>query len=302
MHYFLLHALAAEWDASLRGALLADAWSQSQNELSLRFETPEAAWTVRVVCDGALPLLFRSEGAGRARRNTASLFEGAMGRTVAGVRTAERDRFVFVDLADGTALQARLFGARPNVWWVDGEGTVQEAFLNGDEGEGDPAPSPRPAPEVPAFEAFEKRWRSTRKTLGQAVAVAVPLFNRSLAEEAARRAGLDPASDPSEAGETERHRLFDASRALMRDLARPRPVIYWRGEHAEHLALLPLTDPPSAWRAEPFESVDAAQRVWARRRLAQRRFDAVCRPLDAALEAAHRKRVRSAEAMLEEIG
>src|SRR5690606_22476382 len=45
-----------------------------------------------------------------------------------------------------------------------------------------------------------------------------------------------------------------------------------------------------------------AVRVFARRLLAQRRFDAVYRPLEAALAAAHRKHARSAEAMLEELG
>src|SRR5690606_17915737 len=63
----------------------------------------------------------------------------------------------------------------------------------------------------------------------------------------------------------------------------------------------PLTDPPAGWRAEPFETVDEAVRVFARRLLAQRRFDALYRPLEAALAAAHRKRARSAEAMLEEL-
>lgn len=333
MHYFLLHALTSEWDADIRGAVLADAWSQSASELSLLFEAPGAAWTVRVHCDPALPLLFRSEGAGRARRNTASLFEGALGRAVARVRTAERDRFVFLELDDGTALQARLFGPRPNVWWVDAEGVVIEPFLSGHEEAGDEAPTPRPAPEVTTFEAFEARWRGTepthaqaaatnsqlqtsnsklrsKPTLAQAVAAAVPLFDRALAEEAVRRAGLDPSAgsgqapgtDPSDAGEAERRRLFAAARALMEDLEEPRPVVYWRGESAEHLALVPLTDPPVGWRAEPFATVDEAVRVYARRRLAQRRFDAAYRPLEAALEAAHRRRARSAEAMLEELG
>jgi predicted ribosome quality control (RQC) complex YloA/Tae2 family protein len=130
----------------------------------------------------------------------------------------------------------------------------------------------------------------------------VPLFDRALAEEAVRRAGLDPDADPSGAGEVERRELFAAAQALTDDLSRPRPVVYWRGEHAEHLALVPLAAPPPGWRAEPFATVDEAARVYARRRLAQRRFESAYHPLEGALEAAHRKRARSAEAMLEELG
>lgn len=299
MHYFLLHALAAEWDADLRGATLADAWSQSRNELSLLFEAEGAAWTVRVHGDPALPLLFRSEGGGRARRNTASLFEGALGRAVAAVRTAERDRFVFFHLDDGTALQVRLFGPQPNTWWVSAEGTVLEAFLSGHESVGDPAPTPRPAPEATTLAPFEARWRGGKSTIGQAVAAAMPLFDRALADESARRAGLDPGADPSGLGEAARAALFASAQTLTEALRHPRPHVYWRGPFVESLALVPLTAPPSGWRAEPFASVDAAVRVFARRRLAGRRFDAAYRPLEAALEAAHHKRSRSAAAMLE---
>jgi predicted ribosome quality control (RQC) complex YloA/Tae2 family protein len=299
VHYFLLHALAAEWDAALRGAVLADAWSQSAGELSLLLEGPGAVWTVRVLCDPSLPLLFRSAGGGRARRNTASLFEGARGRAVTAVRTAERDRFVFFDLDDGTALQLRLFSPQPNAWWVDEGRTIREPFLSG--GEGNEAPVPRPAPEVRTVADFEARWRERRSTLAQAVAAAVPLFDRALAGEAVRRAGLDPGADPATADAVVRRRLFETAQTLMTDLRQPRPHVYWRGERAEHLALVPLADPPAVWRAEPFATVDEAVRNWARRLLAQRRFDAAYRLLERALEAAHRKRARSADAMLEEL-
>src|SRR5690606_29708430 len=122
--------------------------------------------------------------------------------------------------------------------------------------------------------------------------------DRALPAEALLRAALHPSAPASEALP---EGLFDAVRSLHADLERPRPVVYWRGEIAEALALAPLTDPPEAWRAEPFESVDAAVRVFARRQLGQRRLLAAYRPLDAALDAAYRRRARSAEAMLAEL-
>ncbi|NNF58619.1 MAG: DUF814 domain-containing protein [Rhodothermaceae bacterium] len=301
MTYFTLHALAAEWDASLRGAVLSDAWTQSVGELSLALATDENAWTVRVRCDPTQPLLFRTEGHGRARRNTASVFESAHGQAITSVRTAERDRFVFFDFADGRALQVQLFGPRPNVFLVDAGGTVAAAFLRDADWAGEPAPVPRPAPEVDTLEAFTARWRPERKTLSQAVAAAIPLFDRALADEAIRRAERDP-TEPPHVDAAVQHRLFEAARALTVDLAEPRPIVYWRGEIAEAFALVPRTDPPEGWRAEPFETVDAALRVFARRQLGQQRFQRAYRPLEAALEAAHRKRARSAEAMLAQLG
>ena len=149
MDFFTLHTLAAEWDPTLRGATLMDAWTQSPGELSLAFAAADGAEsTVRVHCEGALPLLFRTGGHGRARRNTAVVFEEAHGRTVARVRTAERDRFVFFDFEEGGAVQLRLFGPQPNAFLVDGEGRVTEAFLSDAEWRGEPAPVPSPAPAV----------------------------------------------------------------------------------------------------------------------------------------------------------
>lgn len=298
MTFHLLHALATEWDAAFRGCVVEDAWTQSPRELSLKLQAPHGDYVVRIHCDPALPLLFAAKGGGRAKRNTATVLDRIHGLAVRGVRVAERDRFVFVDFEDETALQIRLFGPRPNAWHVDAEGRVLDAFLAGELEPGDDAPIPRPAPLVDAEDAFRARWRSDRKTLSQAVAAAMPLFDRALADEALRRADLDP-SDPPSALPPDG--LFDAVQGLNRDLAMPRPAIYWRGELAESFALVPRTSVPDGWREERFETMDAAVRVWARRQLAQRRFQALYRPIEGALATAHAKRARSAEAMLSEL-
>ena len=180
--YYTLTALAAEWAASLPGCIVADAYSQNRDELSLALDGAEE-WTLVVETRPDLRLLFRNPGHGRARRNSASLFEAALGRRVEAVRTAERDRVVFVDLEDGAAFQIQLFGPRPNVWLVE-DGVVTEAFQSGEEWVGAPPPAPRAAPAVATFEDFEGRWRTNRKTVEQAVAAALPLFDRTLAAEA----------------------------------------------------------------------------------------------------------------------
>ena len=292
MDFYTLRALAHEWDARLRGAQIVDAWTQSPREATL--DLGEAG-AVRVVCDPALPLLFRASGAARQRRNTADVVAGAVGATVRRVRVAERDRHVFVDLDRGK-VQVVLFGPRPNVFWTNGEGVIREAFLDDAEWAGETVP-PRPAPAVDTADAFAARWR-TRKTLAQTVASAVPLFTRGLAAEAARRAGLDPEGAPPE---TPPDGLFDAVRQFQADLEAPRPVVYWRGPLAEAFALRPLAAAPPSWRAEPFETVDAALSVWARRSLGQRAYADAYVPLERALATAARRRARSAEAMLDEL-
>ena len=301
MDFYTLHALAREWGALLTGATVADAWTQSPREATLALGD---AGALRVVCDPGLPLLFRATGAARQRRNTADVLPGVVGQRIRGVRTADRDRHVFLDLDEGR-VQVVLFGARPNAFWVDDSGTVRQAFLDEDEWVGQPAPRPRPAPVVNASDAFVARWRD-RKTLAQAVAGAVPLFTRDLAAQAVRRAGLDPDASPeslprTRSGGADRDGLFEAVRAFERDLEAPRPHVYWRGPLAETFALVPLADPPETWRAEPFETVDAALSVWARRSLGQRAYAEAYVPLERALASAVARRTRSADAMLDEL-
>ncbi|WP_420455305.1 NFACT family protein [Rubrivirga sp.] len=297
MDFYTLRALASEWDARLAGAVVAEAWTQSPRELSLGLDTDAGPTTVRVICDPALTLVFRTDGAGRQRRNTADVLDRVVGRRVSRARVAERDRHLFLDFTDGSRLQVVLFGARPNVFWTDAEGTVRAAFLDEAEHVGQPAPTPRPAPEVATAQAFAGRWRE-RKTLAQSVAGAVPLFTRDLAADAVRRAGLDPDASPDDIDPAE---LFAAVQAVEADLADPRPVVVWRGPVAEAFALVPPSDVPDGWRVETFETVDAAVGVWAKRSLAQRAYRALYGLLDKPLAAAAARRQRSAEAMLDEL-
>lgn len=298
--YFTLRALAAEWAKSLPGLRVAEAFSQSRNECRIALEGEGGAWTVCALCEGPRPLFWRAEGGGRARRNTASLFESAAGGAVAAVRVAERDRFLSLDLDDGSAFVFLLFGPRPNVLLVRTDGAVAEAFLSDADWEGQPAPRPQPAPRVATFEAFAARWKADRKTTAQAFTSALPLFDRALAAEAARRAGLDPAAPPP-LDEGALRALLDAARSLEVELEQPRPRIYMRGRRPEALTLVPLTSPPSDWREEAFETVDAAARVWAQRTLAARRFLLTYRPAEAALAAAADRLARRADAMADEL-
>ncbi len=292
MDFYTLRALAGEWDGRLTGATVADAWTQSPREATLSLGE---AGAVRVVCDPGSPLLFRAAGAARQRRNTADVLTAAVGGTVRRVRVAERDRHVFLDLDRGT-VQVVLFGPRPNVLWTDSAGVVEQAFLDEDEWRGETA-TPRPAPVVGTPDAFASRWRP-RRTLAQSVAGAVPLLTRALAAQAVQRAGLDPDDAPDDA---DLDALFHAVRAYQAELERPRPHVYWRGPLAEAFALVPLASPPPAWRAQAFETVDAALSVWARRSLGQRAYAEAYAPLERALGTAARRRARSADAMLSEL-
>ena len=297
MDWFTLRALAADWNDALAGGTVEDVWTQTANELSLLVNDRDGHPSVlRFVCDPALTVVFRTPGGGRQKRNTADLFPGAVRRTVAGIRVADRDRHLVLDLSDGGALHALLFGSRPTVLHV-ARGAVREAFVHASSWEGEPAPEPRAAPDPETAEAVRSRW-APAKTLATTARRVAPLLPPRLVADGLRQIGLDASAAPPA---TCPDALASALADLRRRLDAPAPVVVWRGDLAE--AVLPLAprQPDAGLTVEPFESVGKAVRVYARRALGQRQFQALYRPVESVLAAAADRRARSAEAMLTEL-
>ncbi len=292
--YYTLQALADVWRREMVGSLLGDVFSQVRDELVLAFARPEAEWMVRLSM-GAFRYVFRVEGYSRARRNVATLFKEALGRTLRDVGVAERDRVLFFELDDGSRLQCWLYGPRPNVLWVAPDGRARAAFQQDEAWRGQMAPGPRPAPEVGTFEAFRARWRTDRKSLAQAVAAAFPLFDALLAEETVFRSGVQVPS-PEACAETDLRRLYEAGRALEAALAHPAPHLYQVDRWTAHFALIPLAH-LAHLPCEAFDSVDAAVQAAVRRMLAARAFREAYEPLCQVLAAAVERRRREQQAL-----
>ncbi|MDZ4701302.1 MAG: NFACT family protein, partial [Rhodothermales bacterium] len=294
-NYFTLRALATEWARLFPGGLLKDAYSQSKDECTLAMATPEHAWMLRISTRRSFPYIFRTDGYNRARRNVATRFAGALDQAVIGVRLADRDRVIYLDLADGRAFQILLFGPRANVLLVDPDGVIEEAFQRNAALAGCPTPVPEAAPSVDTFEAFEGRWPQAEPDLARALSRAMPLFDRDLARETLHRAGCDA---PATIDIAARQRLYSQARALEADLATPQPTVYWQDDAPAAFTLLPMNAYGSL-RAEAFESTDRAVAVFVRRRLALDQFLQAYTPLERELEQAVSHYRQSSERMLE---
>lgn len=297
--YYTLSALASEWSKDLVGATLTEAYSQVRDELSLVFESGERVWTVRISTRSPFLYAFRAEGYSKARKNVATLFEEACGNVVTAVRVADRDRMLFFDLQDGSNLQILLFGPNANVFHVTPDGLIGRAFRLEAEWEGKPAPDPKPASEVVSLSEFAARWRSGSKSMEQAVAGAVPLFNRTLATEVVFRAGLGNRK-PADCTPEELEKLFEAVQEVRADLAHATTRIYWNGRRVDVFSLVELRHLAER-EVELFGSVDEAVRVFVRRSLAQRRFDELYNPLERTLKEAATRYRKAVENMLEEL-
>ena len=298
-NYYTLRALVREWHADLEGTTVRDIYSQTKNELTVVLSGTDQDWMVRGSVQRPFLYLFRRPGYHKARRNVATLFEGARGRTVRDISIAERDRLVSIELAGGGCLLWQLFGARANAFHVAPDGTIVNAFQRHDELVGTKAPEPYPAPMPNTFAEFEDRWKPNRNKTRQAVQSAVSLFGGDLARETLHRAGVTTDA-PADCTAAERRALFEASMALREALQDPAPVLYGAGQFPDAFSLIPLRhreDEP----AERFDTVDAAVADFVRRTLAEQHFHRLYDPLEEALESAAEHERRSAQRMVKEL-
>ena len=297
-NFYTLQALVGEWRDDLVGCTVVDAFSQVKNELSLAL-AGATDWTLRCSVQRPLLYLFRAEGIHKARRNVATLFDAAHGQRVTDLRIAERDRLVFLDLADGRSFLWQLFGARANVFLVSADGEIEEAFQSSAKHAGTEAPEPYPAPMPDTWDAFEDRWRAGRNTTRQAIQGTVTLFGPDLARETIHRAGV-AAEAPADCTEADRRALFEASLELRDALQDPSPVIYGHGQFPDAFALVPLHHRDEA-PAERFDTVSVAVHSYVRRALAEAHYHRLYDPLEDALAHAAEHHRRSAEQMMEEL-
>ena len=297
-NYHTLHALITEWQTSLIGCTLEDAWSQERDELSLAFTSRDSTRTVRIGV--RLPLLFIvcGDGYARARRNVATLFEQAIGKRLETLRIADRDRMILLGLSGGVAFHVSLFGPHANVFLVEND-RILTAFRNDSALAGSAPPTPRPAPDPDTCAAFEVRWRPKDNSIAQTVCRACPLFDRTLGIEAAVRAGLDPHGTDDVIPDN-LQALFHAVEAVRRALFIPAPRIY-RGEKGAPLFSLIALEHARNLQEETFDTVSKAVREGVRRSLAHQRFRELFDPLGKALEHAAKQYDRRVQRMKEEL-
>lgn len=298
-NFYTLQALVREWQPDLVNTTVRDVYSQNKNELTVAVTGEEQDWMIRSSVQRPLLHIFRRPGYSKARRNVATICEGAIDRTVVGVRIAERDRLIYLELEDGFYLLWQLFGARANVFYVGPDDKIIAAFQRHEDLVGTEAPAPYPAPMPDTFEAFEERWKPNRNQTRQAIQSAVPLFGGDLARETLHRSGVDTAT-PDKCTENELQALYEAAMTLCEDLERPEPVIYGSGQFPDTFSLIPLqhrSDEP----AERFDTVDDAVASFVRRSLAERHFHRLYDPLEKALSSAAEHYRQSAEQITQEL-
>ncbi len=236
--YYTWLALAREFDKTLQGRRISEAYSQVRDELIIATEDRDSPIVLKISVAKALRYAHLSTAHRKARKNVATLFEEATGLPVRAVFVAHRDRLLTIKLDGGMEIRIVPFGPRPNIFLVDSEGTIMRAFQQDESLRGQQAPKARSAPSIDTVDALRDRWKAGSKDMRQAASRAFPLFDRDLAEELIVRADVFD-HDPAACDDSIFHKVLTEKQRLEEQLHDPEPRIYGEGA-TRRFSLLPL--------------------------------------------------------------
>ena len=150
-------------------------------------------------------------------------------------------------------------------------------------------------------------WGEDPRSLQKRLISSFPGLGKVPADEACRRVDLDPMYVGS-LDEDAQESLFTSILGVIQELDNPAPRIFWKGDRARILSLIPLSPATRASEdvlesvEEIFESVDEAVRIFARRLLGQAAYARRFVPIDRVLKSRLEKARRSHERMKQELG
>ncbi|HEX8041951.1 MAG TPA: NFACT RNA binding domain-containing protein [Chryseosolibacter sp.] len=107
--------MSATLGSTLKSAVVSECFSQSKDELIIRFETDHRSFFVKASLQPGLSCLSFPDSFQRARKNSVDLFPELVGQTVSGVRQFNNERSFSIRLSDDREVLFKMHGSRSNI-------------------------------------------------------------------------------------------------------------------------------------------------------------------------------------------
>lgn len=114
-NYYFLRQLTARLEPTLRGSVISECFSQSKDELILRFEIGTDSYYIRANLSPELSCLSFADSFQRARKNSVDLFPEVIGLRVTGIRLFTNERSFALRLSDNRDVVFKMHANRSNI-------------------------------------------------------------------------------------------------------------------------------------------------------------------------------------------
>lgn len=114
-NFYFLRQLSRELDARLKGTVVSECFSQSKDELVIRFETHDEPFFIKASLLPNFSCLSFPENFQRARKNSVDLFEGLIGQRLNHVHQFENERAFALEFGESITLLFKMHGNLSNI-------------------------------------------------------------------------------------------------------------------------------------------------------------------------------------------
>lgn len=114
-NYYFLRQLSAELEKRISGTVVSECFSQSKDELIIRFETASQPFFVRASLQADFCSLSFPEDFNRARKNSIDLFQELIGQRVQAIAQFTNERSFAIEFSNAYKLLFKMHGNRANL-------------------------------------------------------------------------------------------------------------------------------------------------------------------------------------------
>lgn len=128
-NYYFLRQLSVQLESILKGSVVSECFSQSLDELIIRFEIGRQSFVIRASLQPGLGCLSFPGNLHRAKKNSVDLFNPVIGQRVSSIRQFRNERSFAIMLSSDLTLLFKMHGSRANIVLLE-RGAARDLFRN----------------------------------------------------------------------------------------------------------------------------------------------------------------------------
>ena len=247
-NYFTFLQIARHLNERLTGSVIANAYSQEKNTLSLLLYLPEP-YTLTISCTARQNYIVGKEGALRSKRNSIDLFPSLTDAHIEHVYLDSSDRSMIIRISGPRYLVVDMFGAKANVTLYSDAGIALDTFLKKKNINDEPRPIQKEPNEIsfstlfPPYDECVHLFKEDDVPVVKRLRTIVPKLGPILADEIVFRSSVSTDSLSTELSPETFRSIYRNTESIVNALCKNTSdisYIYFEGNSPVTFSIIPL--------------------------------------------------------------